>query len=105
MPLEGQDVQIPLYSAVKELCFELLDRVIGCAGSEEVETRRAHAAVRCGAQVLAFHSPALVVGYRRFFLDAAGRDISQGTTVAQFEAAYPLDRDVVLVLMEEVRRR
>jgi len=107
LPFTGLEVHTALYAAVKELCFLLVDYVVDptIRDAAVLETQQSRAAVRCGAMLLEFHAPALAVGYRRFYLESVGMDVSQGTTVAAFEEAYPLDQESVIRLREEVRRR
>jgi hypothetical protein len=107
LPFTGLEVHTALYAAVKELCFLLVDYVVDptIRDAAVLETQQSRAAVRCGAMLLEFHAPALAGGYRRFYLESIGLDISQGTTVAAFEEAYPLDQASVSRLREEVRRR
>lgn len=107
LPLMGEDVNTPLYSGVKALCFEVTDGV-GAESRANRATRASEAtrmAVRCGAMLLEFHAPALLVGYRRFCLHSWNVDVSSGTTARAFEEAFPLDPEVVARLREIVRRR
>lgn len=106
MPLEGR-VDAPLYGAVREMGFAVVDRVVDPSRYEtsELEGIRARAAIRVGALLLEFYAPAQVSGYRRAFLEAAGHESSGRRTAADFEQAFPLDAEVMSQLRWEVRRR
>ena len=106
MPLDG-GVDAPLYGAVRELGFSLVDRVVDPERYDpsELENVRAGAAVRFGAMLLEFYAPAQLSGYRRAFVEAAGSPLTGRATAAAFEQAYPLDPDVVSLLRREIRRR
>ncbi len=106
MPVDG-GADAPLYGIVKEIAFAVVDRVIDPEryDASELEEVRARAAVRSGAILLEFYSPAQLSGYRRAFLEAAGGAWTGRGTAAAFEKQYPLDPDVLAMLRREVRRR
>lgn len=107
LPLDSGAPQLPIYAMVRELCFPLVDRVVDRRGrdSAALERLRGVVAVRCGALMLEFHAPALVMGYRRAFLDMLEPDRSGDATAAAFERAYEVAPATVLALRAELRRR
>ena len=106
MPLEG-GVDAPLYGAVRELGFTVVDRLVDPERYDpsELEDVRASAAVRFGAMLLEFYAPEYLSGYRRAFLEAVGYESAEQGTAAAFEQTYPLDPEVLSLLRREIRRR
>jgi hypothetical protein len=85
---ESRDApDVPLYAAVRELCYPAVRRAVASRPGPEsriaAERGSSDAAVRCGAQLLRVRAPELLPGYRRAF--------APDTLTATFEAAYPLD--------------
>lgn len=87
-PVAGVDAA-PLFAAVRELAFSLLDemppaRLTARLDRLVAEREREVAAVRGGAMLLEAVAPSLVSSYQRVFVTA-------GEGNAAFERAYPLD--------------
>jgi hypothetical protein len=81
----------PLFSAVRELAFSLLDevpagRLTAAVDRLAAEREREVAAVRGGAMLLEAVAPPLAPSYRRVFMTAVA-----GEETRAFERAYPLD--------------
>ncbi|UCG87213.1 MAG: hypothetical protein JSW71_01310 [Gemmatimonadota bacterium] len=87
---EPRDTTTSLYSAVRELCFSVVN------GGQ--------AAVRCGAMLLQQTAPELVPEYQRVFVNAVGGDTSAAGLAQSFEESFAVAGQVVEQLEENVRR-
>ena len=86
---EPVDTTTPLYSAVRELCFSVVN------GWQE--------AVRCGAMVLQGTAPELVPDYERVYVNAVGGDTSAASLAHSFEEAFAVAAPVVEQLEENLQ--
>ena len=95
----------PLYEAVRELCFPLVNRVPGvtAASMSRLAAMDAtnRAAARCGAMLLDFSSAAMGAGYREMYLGSIG---NEGNVSRDFDARFPLSKAVERSLRDEVER-
>lgn len=95
----------PLYEAVRELCFPLVNRVSGVttASMSRLVAMDAtnRAAVRCGAMLLDVSSAAMAAEYREMYLELM---TDNGTMSRDFDALFPLAKPVEKSLRNEVER-
>jgi hypothetical protein len=95
----------PLYSAVRELCFPIVDRVHALTAA--ATTRLAaieltnRAALRCGALLLDVSDAKMGAAFRRAFLDAP---YDEGNLSRDFDARFPLTKTVENSLRAEIDR-
>lgn len=98
-PESGDAPDLPLYAAVRELCYPAVRRALAgqpvVANRIAAERRNSDAAVRCGALLIDARAPALLPGYRRAF--------ASDTLTATFEGVYPLDPALVSALGRVLR--
>jgi hypothetical protein len=94
------------YNVVKEVCSALVDRMVGdlVEDQDELPQVRINACVRCGALLLDFYAPIMSAGYRHAMMRSVTAD-SGTSTVARFEARFPLEPAVLEAIRNEVRRR
>ena len=95
----------PLYEAVRELCFPLVNRVSGVttgsmSRSAAIDAAN-HAAVRCGAMLLDVSSTTMGAEYRETYL---GSMSNRGNVSREFDARFPLSKPVEKSLRDEVER-
>lgn len=95
----------PLYEAVRELCFPLVNRVSGVttgsmSRSAAIDAAN-HAAVRCGAMLLDVSSATMGAEYREMYL---GSMTNRGNVSREFDARFPLSKPVEKSLRDEVER-
>jgi len=95
-----------VYDVIKEVCSGLVERMLGDFVEEQgyVPQVRIIAGVRCGALLLDSYAPILSAGYRHAMMRSVGAD-SVTTTIARFEARFPLEPTLLEALRNEVRRR
>lgn len=96
---------VPLFAAVRELCFPLVDRI--SALTSEAESRLAaidltnRAATRCGAMLLDISNATMAAEYRRIYLEPAPDERSLSRI---FDARFPLTRTIEKSLRDEIDR-
>jgi hypothetical protein len=85
---EPADTMISLFSAVRELCFAVVND--------------GAAAVRCGAMLLQQNAPELVPEYQRVFVNAVGGDTSAASLAESFAESFVVAGQVVEQLEENL---
>jgi hypothetical protein len=95
----------PLFAAVRELCFPLVDRIK--ALTAEAASRLAaidmtnRAATRCGAMLLDISNATMAAEYRRIYLESTPDERSLSRN---FDARFPLTRAIEKSLRDEIGR-
>ncbi|MFQ5702428.1 MAG: hypothetical protein ACE5HT_00225 [Gemmatimonadales bacterium] len=99
---QWDDLDASLYSAVREMCFSVVDDAVVTARVKRSEVQKvsSKAAVRCGAMLLEQGDPEGFVEYRRSFLRAVGIEAEGAQLATAFEDAYQVDDNLV----EAIRR-
>jgi hypothetical protein len=91
--------------AVRESCFPrvsaLVARLAFSADRQMAERAASRGAVRCGSIVLETYFPELAAEYRRVFLEYA----PNVNTTTTFESAFPVDRQLLTAITNEVTAR
>ena len=95
----------PLYEAVRELCFPLVNRVAGVTTASmsmpDAIDATNRAAVRCGAMLLDVPSTKMGAEYRGMYVGSVS---ANGNVALNFDAQFPLSKAVEKSLREEVER-
>lgn len=93
----------PLFHAVRELCFPIVERVLA-SGSAAGEVTSGRAAVQCGGWLLDAAAPALAADYRRTFLGAAAGTLADAELERALAAVYPIDAALTRALRDLIPR-
>jgi hypothetical protein len=99
-----------IYSFIHELFYpfagEAIREHVSPARVRELGAERLelNTAVRAGAMALERLAPDHLVGYRRYFLDGAGRQAAGGIGATGLEAAFPLPAELASALAQEIER-